>query len=58
MEFGYRSARSMGTKHIYRKGSTSHALFARGYSDGTLCVWDFRNTKVRLFPHVSHMLAL
>lgn len=45
MEFGHRAAPSMGpAKHIYRRGSTSHALFARGYGDGTLCVWDFRNT--------------
>ena len=61
MEFGYRPAQSMREKHdgnIYRKGSTSYALFARGYSDGTLCIWDYRNTVVRMFPHVCHMSAV
>lgn len=45
-------------RHMYRRGSTSHTLFARGYGDGTLCVWDYRNKTVRLSPHVSHMAAL
>ncbi|GJE84667.1 hypothetical protein PsYK624_007430 [Phanerochaete sordida] len=44
MEFGHRAAPSMSpARHMYRRGSTSHTLFARGYGDGTLCVWDYRN---------------
>ncbi|KAI0751348.1 hypothetical protein C8Q80DRAFT_1156838 [Daedaleopsis nitida] len=27
----------------YTRGSTSHSLFARGYGDGAVLVWDFRN---------------
>lgn len=51
MEFGYREAHvSMERKRSefrYCKGSTHGALFARGYyGDGTVCVWDYRQTKV------------
>ncbi|PIL36763.1 hypothetical protein GSI_00453 [Ganoderma sinense ZZ0214-1] len=27
----------------YTRGSTTNSLFARGYSDGTVLVWDYRN---------------
>lgn len=27
----------------YTRGSTMNSLFARGYPDGAVCVWDFRN---------------
>lgn len=44
MEFGYRDG-SLSMRKC-RKGSTSHALFARGYGDGTLCLFDYRNSAV------------
>lgn len=28
------------------KGDTHLSLFAKGYEDGTVCVWDYRNGKV------------
>ncbi|OBZ76198.1 hypothetical protein A0H81_03583 [Grifola frondosa] len=42
LEFGHRTAaRRAGTR--YAKGSASNSLFARGYADGTVHVWDYRN---------------
>lgn len=41
-------ATSFARKRTYRffRGSTLHSLFARGYQDGTVCVWDYRNAQV------------
>ncbi|KAF9263585.1 hypothetical protein L218DRAFT_323828 [Marasmius fiardii PR-910] len=30
----------------YHRGSVLHSYFVRGYSDDTICLWDFRNPKV------------
>lgn len=47
MEFGYRaSTSSMKPRDRFQKGSTSHSLFSRGYNNGTLCIFDYRNTAV------------
>ena len=57
MAFGYRDGnQSIGSRHRYRKGSTSYSLFARGYSDGMLCLFDYRNTAVRL--SLAHLIFL
>ena len=39
--FGWR-----GRAAKHSKGDTRGSLFARGYGDGTVCVWDLRNAKV------------
>lgn len=40
----YFGRRGRTAKHS--KGDTRGSLFARGYDDGTVCVWDVRNAKV------------
>ncbi|EIW61716.1 uncharacterized protein TRAVEDRAFT_115203, partial [Trametes versicolor FP-101664 SS1] len=35
------SAPKLGSRYI--RGSTVHSLFARGYADGVVLVWDLRN---------------
>ena len=70
LEFGYRAAppkpRSasrpvsstfvpkLGSRYI--RGSTMNSLFARGYGDGVVLVWDYRNggQKVRI-DMVTHL---
>lgn len=40
-QFGYRSPNAK-----YSRGSTYLSLFSKGYPDGCLCLWDYRNPKV------------
>ena len=44
----------------YTRGSTTNSLFARGYGDGTVLVWDYRNgaQKVRLLCYRPVRLLL
>lgn len=45
-EFGYRhkNGRKLSS---YSKGACRHSLFVKGYPDGSVLLWDFRNVKVR-----------
>ncbi|PSR73620.1 hypothetical protein PHLCEN_2v10539 [Hermanssonia centrifuga] len=45
IEFGYRQHRGTTTVERFSKGSTQYTLFARGFGDGTVCLWDYRNAK-------------
>lgn len=40
----YFGRRGRTAKHS--KGDTRGSLFAKGFHDGTVCVWDLRNIKV------------
>lgn len=51
--FGHRSY-SEGPGTRYARGDTEHSLFVRGYPDGTICIWDFRNPKVCHSPNPSY----
>jgi len=43
LEFGYRdTSEKQGSRYV--KGSASFNCFGRGYSDGTVRVWDYRNS--------------
>ncbi|KAF9045902.1 hypothetical protein BDZ89DRAFT_942272, partial [Hymenopellis radicata] len=43
VEFGYRHA---GRKlSSYARGGNLHSLFVKGYPDGKVLLWDFRNAK-------------
>ena len=73
LQFGYRGA-PVGTRardsslssavplqgSRYTRGSILHALFARGYPDGAVLVWDVRNggRKVSMFVVCSRLVAL
>lgn len=58
IEFGHRDTGRGGSsssmKHRWRRGSTRHALFARGYGDGSLVLWDYRQPAVS--PRASYFL--
>ncbi|KAF9649640.1 hypothetical protein BDM02DRAFT_3186132 [Thelephora ganbajun] len=50
VRFGHRmrangSARHSPSSYRYSRGSLSHCHFARGFADGYVFVWDFRNPK-------------
>ncbi|KAG2077604.1 hypothetical protein BDR04DRAFT_556971 [Suillus decipiens] len=42
--FGYRNTNSKFLQS-YTKGSIHHTFFVRGHQDGTVVLWDFRNSK-------------
>ena len=51
VRFGHRMqtnrlARHSPPSYRYARGSLSHCHFARGFADGYVFVWDFRNPKV------------
>lgn len=54
------SAPKLGSRYI--RGSTVHSLFARGYADGVVLVWDLRNgaqkVRVAATPGASRRRAL
>lgn len=43
-KFGHRSADGKSSR--YSRGSTHLSYFVRGYSDGCVCIWDYRNARV------------
>ena len=54
VRFGHRTqaenpARHSPPSYRYTRGSLSHCHFARGFADGYVFVWDFRNPKVSNF---------
>lgn len=58
VKFGYRIPSPSPAPRIqpatrYTKGSAWMSCFARGYDDGTVRMWDFRNISVRL----SHLVC-
>jgi len=50
-EFGHRSADRKVSR--YTRGSTYLSYFVRGYPDGCVCIWDYRNAgaSFSLFLH-------
>lgn len=52
MTFGYSdtSASAKGIRARRRKGDTSIKYFVRGFDDGVVALWDYRNVKVRGSP--------
>ena len=48
LEFGYAETAidRRGSRSQKRRGDTSNLYFARGFHDGTVCMWDYRNTSV------------
>jgi hypothetical protein len=54
VRFGHRAqttrpARHSSPSYRYTRGSLSHCYFTRGFADGYVFVWDFRNPKVGTF---------
>ena len=50
LEFGYRATHPASSnsdvqkqEQRYTRGSTTNSLFARGYLDGSVVIWDYRN---------------
>jgi hypothetical protein len=43
-EFGHRSVDGRASR--YSRGSTHLSYFVRGYPDGCVCIWDYRNAQV------------
>ncbi|KAI9001188.1 hypothetical protein BD414DRAFT_473889 [Trametes punicea] len=73
LEFGYRSvppkprstsSRSAGYAFVpkqgsrYIRGSTVNSLFARGYNDGVVLVWDYRNGAQKVRADMATRLPL
>ncbi|RDB22715.1 hypothetical protein Hypma_010396 [Hypsizygus marmoreus] len=55
IRFGYRSKGHKFQDSRYFRGSTRESLFARGYQDGCVCIWDYR---FRAKPVVKAQLNL
>lgn len=53
-QFGYRHEGSIASRHS--RGSAHLSYFVRGYPDGCICIWDYRNSKVRLASIGPHGL--
>ena len=54
VRFGHRTQANRPARHAphsyrYTRGSLSHCHFARGFADGYVFAWDFRNPKVGTF---------
>lgn len=54
VRFGHRTQANGPERHCppsyrYARGSLNRCHFARGFSDGYVFVWDFRNPKVCIF---------
>jgi hypothetical protein len=45
MRFGYREESNRKSDR-YTRGAMQQCYFARGYNDGTVMLWDFRNSNV------------
>ncbi|KAF5345639.1 hypothetical protein D9758_015141 [Tetrapyrgos nigripes] len=63
--FGYRAEQVAGKpRRRFTKGSTKFCYFARGYEDGMICLWDYRNpkkpvaTECKRETGVVHMLCM
>jgi len=57
--FGYRAEDVPGRPRTrFTKGSTKFCYFVRGYHDGTICLWDYRNCKVCKFGAVLKLSSL
>ena len=49
LDFGYRqTSNNLNKRHgrFFHKGSVEGNRYARGYSDGAVCVWDIRKADV------------
>jgi len=42
-EFGHRSVGGKASR--YSRGSAHLSYFVRGYPDGSICIWDYRNAR-------------
>ena len=57
-DFGARCSSSNPIRSMNR-GDTEYSLFAKGFADGTVRVWDYRNSKVTFSKtDFSHTLKI